>query len=1531
MQPHVSGDRNGPNGKVRSELAARPEDVVARRRGEVLLKHTILKSDHFPGCQNKALSNQLPGAPNFRQVPELPVYGCAIPTVSGLRHVLHALGASNGQRQVLWHNMREEPVLYINGRPFVVREADKPFQNLEYTGIDRSRVEDMERRLKADVLREAADCGNQILIAGETDDFQVVEEWEPVTEANVQTPSEVYQALAEEGYLVDYLRVPVTDEKAPKADDFAVLIARAWAPPSGAALVFNCQMGRGRTTTGMIIASLLYVQAISRPPNNSVAPQPPSWYVSPAELVPQPAAKPPNPDAELKAGNFGAVRSLLRVLASGVESKAMLDSVIDACSAMQNLREAINGYRTRLMREGHEGKRNSLLEVCLEYLERYFMLIAFTAYLSGGSFAPGEARHHSFGQWLDERPELQSVKDRMLRRNPLAAMALHHPSRHLADAMPPTTLGLPDPQLQDERQAAVQATTDNMVAARSGAVLGAHTILKEDHFPGCQSDNVPVLQPGAPNLRAVPGTNVYGVGLPTVAGIRATLAHVGAAPGTQSPTGHEVTAVWHNMREEVCIYINGRPYVLREEERPFKNMQEYTGIDWARLQKMEARLRNDVLREAGAMSGRLLVARELTHGGRQLPGGDMEDDFETIAGPGSVQTPQEVYEQLAAEGYRVKYYRVPLTDGTTPKERDFDEFARHIRAAEPNDPLIFNCQLGGGRTTTGTVIGCLVRSFMADVEPGAAPDIGSVETGSTNGRSTSGRSNGAAAEQQVHELKETTFSAPPKDSAATDGLTSPLSRLQLGDLSHAPSSTLGDDEAALNNMASPRSVMSDEVQGASPPASDDEDEHMCTSTGSASDAPSAAAAPLHPEHTQRRALGQQPATLGNELEVAALKEGEYVAVRRFVRLLERGGDAKAALDELVDRAGALVNLRTAISRYRKPRRRFRFFRPEIQARHTAFKRGSAYLERYCLLIAFTAYLEDCRRRQLSSTFEDWMAARPDLCQARNSILDNPAGALAPVPAYRTPSTMRRIDSLQALSTEQREVLAKRGGAVLSRRSILKTAAPRPADVEANALRVPGIADIRKVKGRKVYTLGEATVDGWRQLLEQLGAGPGGLAHAVVTDVREEMVAYIAGRPYLRRELEMPAAAFHHAGIRAEQLERLEAALAADLAAEAEAWGGKLLLHAEPWAYVPAPSSSGQQQAAAITNGQHSDFASAAAAATCAPHEQKQSGQQVPQQASERAQSAGTPQVVRLHTWHSGQAKRRWQLAVADAITHNTQEHEAHEEADLVAFWQAAHGGGGDIESGVATPKQVFAQLAKEGFQLSAARVPLSRERVPEAADLDTLRAVHTPPPEGKEALHLVVSRTATGSSVRFVAAFAAGYQQWLQKARAAGMDRVASTELPPSDAVREPPPLSAADARAFARHRSAGVMGEYRTIMNLCRVLPDGLDCKTAVDEAIDCCNDIGNLRDDILKCKEAAEAAPPAPIVDAEVLRPAEVAAGQLGRHYLQRYFLLIAFRCYLDANPVQGPGVPTFTQWFAARAELRFLLSGLSLETAL
>lgn len=48
--------------------AKEPEQVMKHRVGSVLGKKTILKSDHFPGCQNKRLSPQIDGAPNYRQV-----------------------------------------------------------------------------------------------------------------------------------------------------------------------------------------------------------------------------------------------------------------------------------------------------------------------------------------------------------------------------------------------------------------------------------------------------------------------------------------------------------------------------------------------------------------------------------------------------------------------------------------------------------------------------------------------------------------------------------------------------------------------------------------------------------------------------------------------------------------------------------------------------------------------------------------------------------------------------------------------------------------------------------------------------------------------------------------------------------------------------------------------------------------------------------------------------------------------------------------------------------------------------------------------------------------------------------------------------------------------------------------------------------------------------------------------------------------------------------------------------------------------
>lgn len=108
--------------------------VAAVRDGEVLGSQTVLKSDHCPGCQNHTLPERVEGTPNFREVPGFPVYGVANPTVDGIRAVIQRVGSTKGGRPVFWHNMREEPVIYINGKPFVLREVERPCKNmLEYT------------------------------------------------------------------------------------------------------------------------------------------------------------------------------------------------------------------------------------------------------------------------------------------------------------------------------------------------------------------------------------------------------------------------------------------------------------------------------------------------------------------------------------------------------------------------------------------------------------------------------------------------------------------------------------------------------------------------------------------------------------------------------------------------------------------------------------------------------------------------------------------------------------------------------------------------------------------------------------------------------------------------------------------------------------------------------------------------------------------------------------------------------------------------------------------------------------------------------------------------------------------------------------------------------------------------------------------------------------------------------------------------------------------------------------------------------
>lgn len=216
----------------------------------------------------------------------------------------------------------------------------------------------------------------------------------------------------------------------------------------------------------------------------------------------------------------------------------------------------------------------------------------------------------------------------------------------------------------------------------------------------------------------------------------------------------------------------------------------------------------------------------------------------------------------------------------------------------------------------------------------------------------------------------------------------------------------------------------------------------------------------------------------------------------------------------------------------------------------------------------------------------------------------------------------------------------------------------------------------------------------------------------------------------------------------------------------------------------------------------------------------------------------------------------------------------------------ASGGPADPRLRLGTARDVADELAAEGYHISYRRIPLSRERTPEAGDLaDLHKAMINAGPGGRPVVHLVLSRTATGSSARFAAASLCCHALVEEKLKREGGAAAAA--------------LNAGNSTNKRIKRTYSDLGEYRGIMSLSRLLPRGMEVKALVDQAVDRCERIGNLRADIQRCKSIAEAGKSS----SDDPATAAWAARQLGLHYLKRYFLLISFTCYMLTGSPEAP----------------------------
>lgn len=182
------------------------------------------------------------------------------------------------------------------------------------------------------------------------------------------------------------------------------------------ALMMNCQMGRGRTTTGLIIACLwclhrcvvdhstfqLMVDQQHRALTSSS--QPPAT----AEQFDVPGVTAALA-ASLRAGWFKLIVSLVRVLPAGQQVKAEVDAVCDLCGAMQNLRSVIFDVQMQTL-TCLPKKRAFFARRGTNYLVRYAFLILIAAYIRDEVRGEaGDSGRKPFVVWLNERAEILSL------------------------------------------------------------------------------------------------------------------------------------------------------------------------------------------------------------------------------------------------------------------------------------------------------------------------------------------------------------------------------------------------------------------------------------------------------------------------------------------------------------------------------------------------------------------------------------------------------------------------------------------------------------------------------------------------------------------------------------------------------------------------------------------------------------------------------------------------------------------------------------------------------------------------------------------------------------------------------------------------------------------------------------------------------------------------------------------------------------------------------------------------------------------
>merc|ERR1712080_803361 len=149
------------------------------------------------------------------------------------------------EKHIFWVNLRQEPVIYVNGKPFTGRDPAKVNFHLEI----KNRGEDF-KYFKDQFGEHPEERANN----------------EELTEklTGVTTLNEIYAAIKEKVPKLEPIRIPMNQEKAPEEENFDQIVAMLKDTTASCPVIFNCQAGISRTTTAVVCGALVKELQLTR-------------------------------------------------------------------------------------------------------------------------------------------------------------------------------------------------------------------------------------------------------------------------------------------------------------------------------------------------------------------------------------------------------------------------------------------------------------------------------------------------------------------------------------------------------------------------------------------------------------------------------------------------------------------------------------------------------------------------------------------------------------------------------------------------------------------------------------------------------------------------------------------------------------------------------------------------------------------------------------------------------------------------------------------------------------------------------------------------------------------------------------------------------------------------------------------------------------------------------------------------------------------------------------------------------------------